>query len=81
MYRPEIIAPSTAHPAVDKAAELFGMTVRRIPVREDDRVHAAAVKRAIGPHTCMVSKEDFSCYWSSSSVLFTAKVKRYVGRM
>ncbi|WKY05378.1 hypothetical protein Q1695_005969 [Nippostrongylus brasiliensis] len=54
MYDPEIIAPSTAHPALDKAAELFGLTVRRIPVREDDRVHAAAVKRAIGPHTCMI---------------------------
>ncbi|CAJ0602401.1 unnamed protein product [Cylicocyclus nassatus] len=54
MYRPEIVAPSTAHPALDKAANLFGMTVRRIPVREDDRVHAAAVKRAIGPHTCMI---------------------------
>ncbi|KIH68637.1 pyridoxal-dependent decarboxylase domain protein [Ancylostoma duodenale] len=54
MYRPEIIAPSTAHPALDKAAALFGMTIRRVPVREDDRVHAAAVKRAIGPHTCMI---------------------------
>ncbi|RCN25027.1 hypothetical protein ANCCAN_29263, partial [Ancylostoma caninum] len=38
MYRPEIIAPSTAHPALDKAAALFGMTIRRVPVREDDRV-------------------------------------------
>ncbi|KAK6051795.1 pyridoxal-dependent decarboxylase domain protein [Cooperia oncophora] len=56
MYHPEIVAPSTAHPALDKAAELFGMTIRRIPVREDDRVHAAAVKRAIGPHTCMVAQ-------------------------
>ncbi|VDO26136.1 unnamed protein product [Haemonchus placei] len=54
MYHPEIVAPSTAHPALDKAAELFGMTIRRVPVREDDRVHAAAVKRAIGPHTCMI---------------------------
>ncbi|KAK6746945.1 hypothetical protein RB195_000285 [Necator americanus] len=54
MYRPEIVAPSTAHPALDKAAALFRMTIRRVPVREDDRVHAAAVKRAIGPHTCMI---------------------------
>ncbi|KAK6020184.1 hypothetical protein OSTOST_14166, partial [Ostertagia ostertagi] len=61
MYHPEIVAPSTAHPALDKAAEMFGMTVRRIPVREDDRVHAAAVKRAIGPHTCMYGQAPRSC--------------------
>lgn len=60
MYRPEIVAPSTAHPALDKAAALFGMTIRRVPVREDDRVHAAAVKRAIGPHTCMVQLQLYS---------------------
>ncbi|KAJ1362474.1 hypothetical protein KIN20_022026 [Parelaphostrongylus tenuis] len=53
-YRPEIVAPSTAHPALDKAATLFGMTIRRVPVREDDRVHASAIKRAIGPHTCVI---------------------------
>ncbi|CAD6192780.1 unnamed protein product [Caenorhabditis auriculariae] len=54
-YRAEIVAPSTAHPALDKAAALFDMTIRRIPVREDDdRADLGAMKRAIGPHTCMI---------------------------
>ncbi|CAB3405855.1 unnamed protein product [Caenorhabditis bovis] len=54
-YRAEIIAPSTAHPALDKAAEFFDMTIKRIPVcTEDDRANVGAMKRAIGPKTCMI---------------------------
>lgn len=54
-WRAEIVAPSTAHPALDKAASFFDMTIKRIPVSEtDDRADVGAMKRAIGPRTCMV---------------------------
>lgn len=31
-WRAEIVAPSTAHPALDKAAAFFDMTIKRIQV-------------------------------------------------
>ena len=49
--RPEVIVPATAHPAFDKAAECFGITVRRVPVGEDLKAHVAATERAIGRRT------------------------------
>ncbi|CAI5448854.1 unnamed protein product [Caenorhabditis angaria] len=54
-YRGEIIAPSTAHPALDKAAAFFDMTIIRVPVNEeDDKANVAAMKRAICTKTCMI---------------------------
>ncbi|NP_001350992.1 sphinganine-1-phosphate aldolase [Caenorhabditis elegans] len=54
-WRAEIVAPSTAHPALDKAAAFFDMTIKRIQVSEtDDRANVGAMKRAIGPRTCMI---------------------------
>ncbi|MBE0610532.1 MAG: aspartate aminotransferase family protein [Dehalococcoidia bacterium] len=49
--QPEIVAPHSAHPALNKAAHLLGMEVRRIPVGEDFRADPAAIAAAIGPET------------------------------
>lgn len=49
--RPEVIAPSTAHPAFDKAAHYFGFRLTRIPVGPDFRADVGATRRAINRHT------------------------------
>lgn len=49
--QPEIVAPHSAHPALNKAAHLLGMEVRRVPVGADYRADPAAIAAAIGPDT------------------------------
>lgn len=49
--QPEIVAPHSAHPALNKAAHLLGMQVRRVPVGADYRADPAAIADAIGPDT------------------------------
>ena len=49
--QPEIIAPTTAHAAFDKAAEYFGMKTIRIPVGSDHVADVAATEKAITPNT------------------------------
>ena len=44
----------TAHAALDKAAAFFDMRIIRVPVKADDRADVGAIKRAIGPHTCLI---------------------------
>jgi glutamate/tyrosine decarboxylase-like PLP-dependent enzyme len=51
---PEIVAPTTAHPAFDKAAEYFGMRIRRVPVGADYRADVAAMAAAVNEHTVVV---------------------------
>lgn len=51
---PEIVAPFSAHPAINKAAHYLGMTVRRVPVGPDFRADPTALSRAIGPETVML---------------------------
>lgn len=48
---PEIIAPTTAHAAFDKAGEYFGLKVIRIPFGEDFRADVAATRAAITANT------------------------------
>jgi len=48
---PEIIAPTTAHAAFDKAAEYFGMKTIRIPVGPDFCADVAATEKAITKNT------------------------------
>ena len=48
---PEIIAPTTAHAAFDKAAEYFGMKTVRIPVGPDFIADVAATEKAITQNT------------------------------
>ncbi len=51
---PEMIAPSTAHAAFDKAAEYFGITMHRIPVGPDFRADVAAVRAAMNDNTIVI---------------------------
>lgn len=52
---PEIVIPTSAHVAFDKAGHYFGITVRRVPVdRLTRKVRIESVERAITPNTVMV---------------------------
>lgn len=54
--RPEIVIPSTAHSAFDKAAQYFGLRVRSIKVDKDTlAVDIAAMKSAINRNTVMLA--------------------------
>lgn len=52
--RPEIVAPTTAHVAFDKAARSFGMKIIRVQVGTDFRADVAATAEAITPNTVVV---------------------------
>ena len=49
--RPQIVAPRSAHPALNKAAFMLGLDVKRVPVGADFRADPAAIEAAIGPNT------------------------------
>ncbi len=49
--RPEVVAAHSAHPALNKAAHMLGLTVKRVPVGADFRADPAAMEAAIGPNT------------------------------
>ena len=49
--RPQVIAPHSAHPALNKAAFMLGLDVKRVPVGADFRADPAALEAAIGPNT------------------------------
>ncbi len=48
---PEVVAPSTAHPAFDKAAHLFGIELIRVPVRDDFKADVEAMHKAVNRRT------------------------------
>jgi glutamate/tyrosine decarboxylase-like PLP-dependent enzyme len=48
---PEIVAPTTAHVAFDKAGDYFGIKVVRVPVGQDFRADVAAMRQAVTPNT------------------------------
>lgn len=52
--RPEIVLPSTAHPAFDKAAHYFDVTPIRVPVGQDFRANIAATRKAINKRTILI---------------------------
>ncbi|MBN1207858.1 MAG: aminotransferase class V-fold PLP-dependent enzyme [Myxococcaceae bacterium] len=52
--RPEMVAPSSAHPAFDKAAHYFGIKLVRVPVGPDYRADVAATRKALTRHTIVV---------------------------
>jgi len=52
--RPEMIAPSSAHTAFDKAAQFFGIKLIRTPVTPDFRADVNAIKRAINHNTIVI---------------------------
>ena len=43
---PEVIAPVTIHPAIEKAAHYFGFTIKHVPVTHDFKADVAAKKKA-----------------------------------
>jgi glutamate/tyrosine decarboxylase-like PLP-dependent enzyme len=49
--RPELVVPSTAHAAFDKAAHSFGIELVRVPVGADFRADVAAMAAAINRNT------------------------------
>ncbi|XP_052740738.1 sphingosine-1-phosphate lyase [Bicyclus anynana] len=52
---PQMVLPSTAHTAFDKAAQYLGIGIVTVPVStETYTVDLDAVKRAIGRRTCMI---------------------------
>jgi glutamate/tyrosine decarboxylase-like PLP-dependent enzyme len=52
--QPEMVLPSTAHPAFDKAAHYFGVKAVRVPVGDDFRADLAATSRATNLDTVLV---------------------------
>ncbi len=53
--KPNIVAPTTAHAAFDKAAQYFNIELRKIPVADDYRADVKAMKKAVDRHTiCLV---------------------------
>jgi len=49
--RPQLVVPSTIHPAFDKAAHYFGVQLVKVPVGDDLRADPRAMARAIGWRT------------------------------
>ncbi len=52
--QPNIVVPSSAHPAFEKAGDLLGIEVRRIPVAADYRSDVSAMGAAIDADTIML---------------------------
>jgi glutamate/tyrosine decarboxylase-like PLP-dependent enzyme len=52
--RAEIVAPTTAHVAFDKAAQYFGLRMVRVPVGADYRADVEATRRAMTRNTVVV---------------------------
>ena len=51
ILRPELVVPTTIHPAFDKAAHYFGVRLVKIPVGPDFRADVKAMAKAIGWQT------------------------------
>lgn len=51
---PEMVVPTTAHPAFDKAAQYFGIKQVRVPVGADFRADVAATRRALTRNTIVL---------------------------
>jgi len=52
--RPEMVLPSSAHPAFDKAAHYFGVKAVHVPVGKDFLADIKAMRKAINRHTVMI---------------------------
>lgn len=52
--QPEMVLPSSAHPAFDKAAHYFGVKAVRVPVDSNFRADVAAMRAAINLDTVLV---------------------------
>lgn len=54
-FRPEMIVPLSAHPAFDKAANYFGITIHHAPLRADYRVDTQAVRQLVNDNTILIT--------------------------
>lgn len=52
--KPEMVLPSTAHPAFDKAAHYFGVEAVHVPVGKDFRADVKAMRKAMTRNTILV---------------------------
>lgn len=52
--KPEMVVPSTAHAALDKAAQYFNIRLIRVPVGADYRADVAATREAITRNTVVI---------------------------
>jgi sphinganine-1-phosphate aldolase len=52
---PEMVIADSAHAAFHKAAHYFGVTVHKVPVREDWRADVDAMARAVNENTVLVA--------------------------
>jgi glutamate/tyrosine decarboxylase-like PLP-dependent enzyme len=52
--RPEMVAPTSAHPAFDKAAHYFGIKMIRVPVGADYRADVKATRKALTRNTIVL---------------------------
>jgi glutamate/tyrosine decarboxylase-like PLP-dependent enzyme len=52
--RPEMVAPESIHPAVDKAAHYFGVTLKKAPLLADYRVDVRAMKKLVTDNTVLL---------------------------
>ena len=52
--KPEMVVPTTAHAAFNKAAQYFGIEITHVPVGEDFRADVAATERAITQNTIVI---------------------------
>jgi glutamate/tyrosine decarboxylase-like PLP-dependent enzyme len=50
-----VVAPNTIHPAFNKAAHLFGVRLRTVPVNQDGHVDPEQLRRAICRNTVMIA--------------------------
>ncbi|CAN7589678.1 aspartate aminotransferase family protein [Variovorax paradoxus] len=55
LRRPNIVVPSSAHPAFDKAAQLLDVAITRVPVGVDWRCDVPAMERAIDGDTFFIA--------------------------
>ncbi len=53
--KPEIIAPRTIHPAFDKAAHYFGLSLRKAKVHENMEADMAAIEKLISKNTILLA--------------------------
>jgi glutamate/tyrosine decarboxylase-like PLP-dependent enzyme len=51
ILRPQLVVPTTIHPAFDKAAHYFGVKLVKVPVGADLRADVRAMAKAIGRRT------------------------------
>jgi glutamate/tyrosine decarboxylase-like PLP-dependent enzyme len=52
--KPRVVAPASAHPAFDKAADLLGLELARVPVGHDYRADLLAMATAVTPETIVL---------------------------